>query len=551
MYFSEEDEMAEKVKDSLETEDTNLDLKNLSEELKSLDEQYWMKWEGFKQEGQPTQNDAKLLANKAQCAPPIPARSTSWYLSSPSLLESSGTGTLSDREFQRPGFHQDRRYNSPAIVRKFEAMLQENEGKILTDSGSITGTVPVDSKCNISCCQSRWSCDANRFGSIKSSKYAPVKKCLSNIEIATAATECSLNPVDAEEKNDPKAASHPLNLDHMPTDYVTSLDIVSPYSNLAANLRNERLEQKTAEFNRTLFQAGMGHRCDEDCELSCTSSLTVVKSKDKMKDLMARYPEDQYLEMNPHTRPHLKSETKSSSIQQDVGVTELPLDSSDHASKDLSSLKADFIYPTKPRNEHSTAMPVVQSGLSVGGKCFEFSLTPLQMNIQKESFSKNVEVGTEQPSKQPKRAKQDTRSRILEDNPWKPSTLAAYPRPAESRSNYGAVERILKSYEDQNRSQDQQQSQPSPGKEKDLMDLLEMLDIQNEPRSSQRLTHTPHHQVLAHKETHVRVQVSTAHIPTHEGQASFKPQKHTRIPALNTFRNLLNNSVGEVYDVQV
>ncbi|XP_057197179.1 protein SOGA3a isoform X2 [Triplophysa rosa] len=525
VYFPGKDEMVEKVKDSLEMADTALDLKNLSEELKSLDEQYWMNWEGFKQQGQTTQNDAKPLANKGQCAPPIPARSTSWYLSSPSLLESSGTKTLSDREFQRPGFHQDRKFNSPAIVLKFEAMLQENEGKILMDSGNLTCTVPVESKCNISCCPSRWSCDGNTFGSIKSSKYAPVKKCLSNIDIATTPREC--NPVDAEEKNDPKASSHPMNLDHMSTDPVISLDIVSPYSNFTANRRNERLEKKTAEFNRTLFQTGMGHRCDEenllnvsiDCELASTAGLTFFKSKgnvsveDKKKGIMAQCPEDQFLEMNPHTRPQLKSETKdfvsmSSSLQQDVDITELPSGSSDQASKDLSSLKADFIYSTKHSKEvkpswteHSTAMPVVPFGPSVGEKCFELSVTPLQTQIQIESFSRNMEVGTDQPSKQPKKAKQDTRSRILEDNPWKPSTLAAYPRPVESRSNYGAVERILKSYEDQNRSQDKQQSQPSPGKEKDLMDLLEMLDIRDEPRSSQRLTHTPH-QVIAHKETH-------------------------------------------------
>lgn len=557
--------MVEKVKDSLEMEDTALDLKNLSEELKSLDEQYWINWEGFKQEGQPNKNDAEPLVKKGQCAPPIPVRSTSWYLSSPSLLESSGTETLLDREFQKPGFHRDRKFNSPAIVRKFEAMLQENEGKILMDSGNVTCTAPVDSMCNISCCESRWSCNGNKFGSIKSSKCAPVKKCLSSIDIATAATEC--NPLDAEEENDP----HPMNLNHMSTDSVISLDIVSPYSNVTANRINKRLEQKTAEFNRTLFQAGMGHQCDEENPLN-TPGLKVFKSKDNFtiresgcveeKDLMAQYPEDQFLEMNPHTRTQLKSETKdfvslSSSLQQDDGVTELPSGSSDHEDKDLSSVKADFISPTKHSKkikplltEHSTAMPVVQFGPSVGEKCCELSVNPLQMQIQKESFIRTMKVGTDQPSKLPKQAKQDTRSRILEDNPWKPSTLAAYPRPVESRSNYGAVERILKSYEDQNRSQDQQQSQPSPGKEKDLMDLLEMLAIQHEPRSSQRLTHTPHHQIIAHKETHVRVQVSTAHIPT-QRQTSFKPRKHTRIPALNTFKNLLNNSAGEVYEVQV
>lgn len=562
--------MVEKVKDSLEMMDTALDLKNLSEELKSLDEQYWMNWEGFKQQGQPTQNDAKPLANKGQCAPPIPARSSSWYLSSPSLLESSGTETLSDREFHRPGFHQDKKFNSPAIVRKFEAMLQENEGKILMDSGNVTCTVHVDSKCNISCCQSRWSCDGNTFGSIKSSKYAPVKKCLSNIDIATTPREC--NPVEAVEKKYSKASSHPMNLDHMSTDSVISLDIVSPYSNFTANGVNERLEQKTAEVNCTLFQTGMGHRRDEenslnvsiDCELASTAGLTFFKSKDnfsvedKKKGIMAQCQEDQFLEMNAHTRPQLKNETKnfvsmSSSLQQDVDINELPLGSSDQASKDLSSLQADLIYSTKHSKEvteHSTAMPVVPFGQSVGEKSLELSVTPLKMQIQKECFRRNIEVGIEQPSKQPKKAKQDTRSRILEDNPWKPSILAAYPRPVESRSNYGAVERILKSYEDQNRSQDKQLSQPSPGKENDLMDLLEMLDIQHEPSSIQRLTHTPH-QVIAHKETHVRVQVSTAHIPT-QRQTLFKPQKHTRTPALNTFKNLIQtNSAGEVYEVQV
>ncbi|KAG7256065.1 hypothetical protein CRUP_008079 [Coryphaenoides rupestris] len=36
--------------------------------------------------------------------------------------------------------------------------------------------------------------------------------------------------------------------------------------------------------------------------------------------------------------------------------------------------------------------------------------------------------------------------RVMSDHPWKPLILAAYPRPEGSRSNYGAVERILRSY---------------------------------------------------------------------------------------------------------
>nr|XP_055067993.1 protein SOGA3a isoform X1 [Misgurnus anguillicaudatus] len=532
MYFPEEVDVVEKVKDNLEMEDTVLHLKNLSKELKSLDEQYWMNWEGFKQEGKQTQSDAKPLTVQDQCAPPIPARSTSWYLSSPSVaeLEFSSTEPLLVRDCQRLGAYQARKYNSPAIVRKFEAMLQENEGKVLMDSD---GNVPVDFKCNISCCQSHWSSDGSRFGSIKSSKYVPVKRCLSNIDVPTAATECSLNQLDPEDKSYLKGSSCPMNLDHMPADSVTSLDSVS-----TAHYRNERLEEKTAEFNRTLFQAGMGLRCDKDnslnasleCGLACAPGLPVFKTndtltnsssrctEDKIKDAMVsdlpvQCPKDEFLDISSQKPSQFESDfvSKSSSLQQDVSVKELPLGLSDDTGKDSPSLKTAFIPPTKQGKELKPLWTEHTTAPSDGEKSFELSVTPAQKMIHIESFSKILDVGTDQhqadpKSKLPKQAKQDTRSRILEDNPWKPSTLAAYPRPLESRSNYGAVERILKSYKDLDRCQDQQQSQPNPGKKEDLMDLLKLLDSRHDPRSSHKLTYTPHHQVLAHKETHVKVQ---------------------------------------------
>jgi len=70
----------ERLKDNLEMEDTVLYLKNMSEDLKSLDEQYWTNWEGCNMESQ--KSEAKPQNNIRQQAPPIPARSTSWYLSS-------------------------------------------------------------------------------------------------------------------------------------------------------------------------------------------------------------------------------------------------------------------------------------------------------------------------------------------------------------------------------------------------------------------------------------------------------------------------------------
>ncbi|XP_016111035.1 uncharacterized protein KIAA0408-like isoform X2 [Sinocyclocheilus grahami] len=490
-FFPREAELVEKVKYNLEMEDTVLYLKNMSEDLKSLDEQYWMNWEGCNMESQ--QSEAKPQYNIRQQAPPIPARSTSWYLSSSSASEIESSGT--EQGCQRPGTHPDRKYTSP-VKRKFEAMLQENEGKILTDSGNVACTVPVDSKCNISCCQSRWSCDGSRFGSNKSSRYVPVKQCLSNVDIAAASSDRSLNQID--EQNNPKGASHPTS---MPTDSVASLDFISPYPSATATPGKERLEKKTAEFNRTLFQAGMGIRCDEEISMTVSSnssdSLPKVTSKDMLIDSPLRHVEDNpkdflsdLVAQCPKEEGRRKETkdlvTNSSSLQQELSLKQ------DSEVKPLQTapISADQLVP------------------SVGEKRFELSVSPPQLQTKMESSSKVLDVGTnqQQADKKPKQAKKDTRSRILDENPWKPSTLAAYPRPMESRSNYGAVERIIKNYEDLERSQEQQQPPPSPGKKEDLVDLLEMLDMQHEPRSSQRLTHTLHHQVIAHKETHVTVQ---------------------------------------------
>ncbi|XP_016342563.1 uncharacterized protein KIAA0408-like [Sinocyclocheilus anshuiensis] len=493
-FFLREGELVERLKDNLEMEDTVLYLKNMSEDLKSLDEQYWTNWEGCNMESQ--QSEAKPQYNIRQQAPPIPARSTSWYLSSPSVSEMESSGT--EQGCERPGTHPDRKYTSPAIVRKFEAMLQENEGKILKDYGNVACTVPVDSKCNISCCQSRWSCDGSRFGSNKSSRYVPVKRCLSNVDIAASASDRSLNQIDEQNKG----SYHPMN---MPTDSVASPDFISPYPSAIATPRNERLDQKTAEFNRTLFQAGMGVLCDEDISMNvstdCFHSLPEVISKDTFIDSPSRHVEDNPKDLLSDLVAQCPKEegrkketkdlvTKSSSLQQEL------------------SLKQDS--EVKPLS--ASPISVDQLVPSVGEKRFELSVSPPKLQTQLERSSKVLDVGTDQQQadKKPKQTKRDTcctRSRILDENPWKPSTLAAYPRPMESRSNYGAVERILKNYEDLERSQEQhQQSQPSPRKKEDLVDLLEMLDMQHEPRSSQRLTHTPHHQAIAHKETHVTVQ---------------------------------------------
>ncbi|KTF75328.1 hypothetical protein cypCar_00044992 [Cyprinus carpio] len=285
--------------------------------------------------------------------------------------------------------------------------------------------------------------------------------------------------------------------------------IEEPYPSATATPRNERLEQKTAEFNRALFQAGMGVRCDEDISMNVSTdsfhSLPEVISKDMFIDSPSRHIED-----NPND---LLSDLVAQCPKEEGRRKE---------TKDLvtksSSLQQEFSLKQDSEVKPLSASPISVDHLvtRVGEKRFELSVSPPQRQTQLERSSKVLDVGADQQQadKKPKQTKKDTcctRSRILDENPWKPSTLAAYPRPMESRSNYGAVERILKNYEDLERSHEQhQQSQLSPGKKEDLVDLLKMLDMQHEPRSSQRLAHTPHHQAIAHKETHVTVQSAGA-----------------------------------------
>lgn len=61
-----------------------------------------------------------------------------------------------DRKSFSPGILGDRKCGSPSVLRKFGAMLQENEGKLLTESGVVThhGLAP-EPKCSTPVCQRR------------------------------------------------------------------------------------------------------------------------------------------------------------------------------------------------------------------------------------------------------------------------------------------------------------------------------------------------------------------------------------------------------------
>ncbi|XP_042169239.1 uncharacterized protein LOC121843576 [Oncorhynchus tshawytscha] len=170
-------------------------------------------------------------------------------------------------------------------------MLQENEGKVLTEAGFTTCAVPFNSHCNVGCCHNRWSCDGSRFGSSKSSTYVPVQKSLSEVNIVSAAEKDLIHDYRPVEKprspRSPERESHiqPGNKDlavsHICLDLTLELPPPGsnppgsnpPGSNPPGHSRNMMLEQATAEFNRTLFQAEMGRGMeDDDVEDSFTSA---------------------------------------------------------------------------------------------------------------------------------------------------------------------------------------------------------------------------------------------------------------------------------------
>ncbi|XP_015211693.2 protein SOGA3a isoform X1 [Lepisosteus oculatus] len=207
-------------------------------------------------------------------APPVPPRTTSWYLTSSAAPEPADLHlpeSKKTRETQES--LSERKCSSPSVLKKFGAMLQENEGKTLTESGIFTHIVPADPKCNIGCCHSRWSCDISRFGSSKSSTYLPVQKSLSDANIFPADTEycpdysalenASCTNVQVQTVN--KDITRKWNSSFSSAEKgKCTLGTPSTYIEMSTPKNNETLALKTAEFNRTLFQVDASSALEED-----------------------------------------------------------------------------------------------------------------------------------------------------------------------------------------------------------------------------------------------------------------------------------------------
>lgn len=95
-----------------------------------------------------------------------------------------------DRKSFSPGVLGERKCSSPSVLRKFGAMLQENEGKTLTESGVVThqGLAP-EAKCLPPGCQ-RKALGANAVAGRVPGRV-PTQKCQADSDVLTAELELS------------------------------------------------------------------------------------------------------------------------------------------------------------------------------------------------------------------------------------------------------------------------------------------------------------------------------------------------------------------------
>lgn len=536
----------------------------------------------------------RLLSELDTTAPPVPPRVSSWNLRTPTPpdtelhIPESPTATMGN--CHSPCVLLDRKCSSPSIVRKFGAMLQENEGKVLIDGVVASCSVPENSKCNISCCHSRGSCDASKFPNSRSSSRGTVQKSFSEFNIVTAGkglrSDCST--VVGELKD----LQMPAVVRALPVDLLLPSLEISPASlKTQGSRKNVMLEQKTAEFNRTLFQAEMGHSVEEHDSLTVTDACPVGRqpacsatcASDEVLPPRETTFQPQCTDITPsatavHPEVTLSLSTSDSPVPkvEARGMSRCP--ERQEIKMSLSSEPPQFghkeatIVTSQGPVHHSEVTHTVQTASNPPRKSQQRAATEalvsepvLPVNIQlgqtvdsnssknenpSEAKQQSVTAGVslQQPYVENKQkqmtqlrhvsvppSQSDSRlgSRMMNDHPWKTLTLAAYPRPEGSRSNYGAVERILRNYESSARAQQSQSQEAevssstnstnrvtiSVGQEKTLTEL-DMLDMDPLPLPP-TLTHTQTHAQLSSyssmcvKELHRTVQVGMFSLYSH------------------------------------
>lgn len=551
-------------KTRLEVDEASCDLSQIYNDFQALERESWITlspdstWQhSVAQSGSwgasntDPDTQSKLGINDIDTvAPPIPPRSSSRNLSTPSHPEAElhipESPVLTVRKCHSPCVIVDRKCSSPSIVRKFEAMLQENEGKVFIDGVVASCSVPTNSNCNTGCCHNRWSCDTSKFSSSKLSPYGTVQKSFSEVNIRSAGKDLHTDDsLGVGNLNSPELQT-PLVVEEFPVDSLLSSPKVSPASpRLRGSRRNITLEQKTAEFNRTLFQAEMGRGVEEKdsftvtdassvgCQpasdelyrssdvtittmgvhLEVTSSLSTLDSTTQKVQTrgMTYGPDGQEVRMKPETpfelppeQPQVnlrettlttsQSPAHNSEVKHKVQITNSPSRKNQHraATEDL------FSEPVLPANTQPAQ--TVDGSSSKNENPHEAKLQHGRMGVSlQQPSAENKQRQMTQPRHVSVTPYQSDSSRpgprMMNDHPWKPLTLAAYPRPEGSRSNYGALERILKNYESAARAQQNQSQKKETASSPNLTIRqenndaeLDMLDM-NPPTSPPNLRH--------------------------------------------------------------
>ncbi|XP_043973814.1 protein SOGA3a [Gambusia affinis] len=525
-------------KNFLQVEEAPCDLSQIYDDLRALQQENWIAlspestWRANRSSSDTwtantsDQTSPGESSEMETAAPPIPPRTSSWNLNSSTPdtelhIPESPMATM--RKCHSPCVLLDRKCNSPSIVRKFEAMLQENEGKVFKDGMLTSCSIPSNSNCNTGCCHNRWSCDASKLAHNKQLTYGTVQKSFSEVNILTAGKDL------CPEKNSDvgKVQVFPV-IQEFPVDSV-SQGIQSLSPSLQGSRRNLMLERKTAEFNRTLFQAEMGRgvdvqeTCFEACQPVFGTPSHILPPKDASTPSMCSdvstdiTDSDFKVSLLPSFSTSTKQNTESEPVQIGCASKETPSVSSleephpglkeapkpsQSAVKHKLQKKGSFSRKSQQRATHEPPSSVItQPDESVENsnsnrenphetkpQPARGSVSPLQPSVE----SKKRHMA--QPRQRSDSPHQPDSSRpvhrIMNEHPWKPLTLAAYPRPEGSRSNYGAVERILKNYESAARAQQNEMvSNPTE---------LDMLDMAPLPLSP----------TLRHKHTSATAQVS-------------------------------------------
>lgn len=487
----------------LQLDEPPCDLSQIYDDFRALERENWITsspgntWQTSWTSNPVSHGDADTSQLETDAAvPPIPPRTSSWNLSTPNLnteLHIPESPVASLRRCHSPCVLADRKCGSPFIVRKFEAMLQENEGKFFKDGALASCSVPANPNCNVGCCHNRWSCDASKFTHNKLSAYETVQKSFSEVNIPTAHKDLppDYSSCDAGKLQTSGVQDLPLNVCLSPVERP-----VSP--GLQGSRRNLMLERKTAEFNRTLFQAEMGHRADVQSSLNVTGSCsaapqTILPSDDILPRTEISFqpicPDVSSSIMDVHPEVSSSLHISNSTIQ---NPEELPVQMRYEAPEvrikaepppgQLQAGLREATVPPQSPELHDEAKHKVQTARSPSRKCQQRAATEPLFSESQPTDNTHADnspsecrppptaagVSHQQPSDnrsqvaQPRHQSDSSRPalRLMNDHPWKPLTLAAYPRLEGSRSNYGAVERILKNYESAARAQ---QNETAPG----------------------------------------------------------------------------------------